>query len=117
MNKLPQITLAFWVMKICATTLGETAHEIAASAQAQARGTIDEAPPLVRATQVHGPRGHGKDRRARWIEPFSAERRTRAPPSPVSCQLMLLPIASKLGYAGAKAKGNNDLHTHRNRGL
>jgi len=25
MNKLPQITLAFWVMKICATTLGETA--------------------------------------------------------------------------------------------
>ena len=23
MNKLPQITLAFWVMKICATTLGD----------------------------------------------------------------------------------------------
>jgi len=27
MNKLPQITLAFWIMKICATTLGETAGE------------------------------------------------------------------------------------------
>jgi uncharacterized membrane-anchored protein len=24
MNKLPQITVAFWIMKICATTLGET---------------------------------------------------------------------------------------------
>lgn len=28
MNKLPQITLAFWVMKICATTLGETAGDM-----------------------------------------------------------------------------------------
>ena len=28
MNKLPQITLAFWVMKICATTLGETAGDL-----------------------------------------------------------------------------------------
>ncbi len=27
-NKLPQITLAFWVMKICATTLGETAGDL-----------------------------------------------------------------------------------------
>jgi uncharacterized membrane-anchored protein len=27
MNKLPQITFAFWVMKICATTLGETAGD------------------------------------------------------------------------------------------
>src|ERR1700736_2043747 len=25
MKKFPQITLAFWIMKICATTLGETA--------------------------------------------------------------------------------------------
>ena len=28
MKKLPQITLAFWVMKICATTLGETAGDL-----------------------------------------------------------------------------------------
>ena len=28
MNKLPQITLAFGVMKICATTLGETAGDL-----------------------------------------------------------------------------------------
>jgi len=28
MNKLPPITLAFWVMKICATTLGETAGDL-----------------------------------------------------------------------------------------
>ncbi len=28
MNKLPQITIAFWVMKICATTLGETAGDL-----------------------------------------------------------------------------------------
>ena len=28
MNKLPQITLGFWVMKICATTLGETAGDL-----------------------------------------------------------------------------------------
>lgn len=28
MNKLPQLTLAFWVMKICATTLGETAGDL-----------------------------------------------------------------------------------------
>lgn len=28
MNKLPQITLAFWAMKICATTLGETAGDL-----------------------------------------------------------------------------------------
>lgn len=28
MNKLPQITAAFWVMKICATTLGETAGDL-----------------------------------------------------------------------------------------
>ncbi|MGZ3690622.1 MAG: COG4705 family protein [Pseudobdellovibrio sp.] len=27
-NKLPQITLFFWVMKICATTLGETAGDL-----------------------------------------------------------------------------------------
>ena len=27
-NKLPQITLAFWGMKICATTLGETAGDL-----------------------------------------------------------------------------------------
>ena len=27
-NKLPQISLAFWVMKICATTLGETAGDL-----------------------------------------------------------------------------------------
>jgi uncharacterized membrane-anchored protein len=27
-NKLPQLTLAFWVMKICATTLGETAGDL-----------------------------------------------------------------------------------------
>jgi uncharacterized membrane-anchored protein len=28
MNKLPQITLAFWIMKISATTLGETAGDL-----------------------------------------------------------------------------------------
>jgi uncharacterized membrane-anchored protein len=28
MNKVPEITLAFWVMKICATTLGETAGDL-----------------------------------------------------------------------------------------
>ncbi len=28
MNKLPQVTLFFWVMKICATTLGETAGDL-----------------------------------------------------------------------------------------
>lgn len=28
MNKVPQITLAFWVMKICATTLGETGGDL-----------------------------------------------------------------------------------------
>ncbi len=27
-NKLPQITFAFWIMKICATTLGETAGDL-----------------------------------------------------------------------------------------
>lgn len=27
MNKLPQITILFWIMKICATTLGETAGD------------------------------------------------------------------------------------------
>jgi uncharacterized membrane-anchored protein len=28
LSKLPEITLAFWVMKICATTLGETAGDL-----------------------------------------------------------------------------------------
>ncbi len=28
MNKLPQITVLFWVMKICATTLGETGEDL-----------------------------------------------------------------------------------------
>ncbi len=28
MNKLPEITFAFWVMKICATTLGETVGDL-----------------------------------------------------------------------------------------
>ncbi|MBH8576802.1 hypothetical protein I8752_28190 [Nostocaceae cyanobacterium CENA369] len=28
MNKLPQITALFWIMKICATTLGETAGDL-----------------------------------------------------------------------------------------
>ena len=28
LSKVPQITLAFWVMKICATTLGETAGDL-----------------------------------------------------------------------------------------
>lgn len=28
MNKLPQNTFAFWVMKICTTTLGETAGDL-----------------------------------------------------------------------------------------
>ena len=28
MNKIPQLALAFWVMKICATTLGETAGDL-----------------------------------------------------------------------------------------
>ena len=29
-NKLPQITISFWIMKICATTLGETAGDLLA---------------------------------------------------------------------------------------
>ena len=28
MNKLPKITLSFWIMKIAATTLGETAGDM-----------------------------------------------------------------------------------------
>ena len=28
MNKVPQITLAFWIIKICATTLGETGGDV-----------------------------------------------------------------------------------------
>src|SRR5437660_5931158 len=28
MKKLPQITISFWIMKICATTLGETAGDL-----------------------------------------------------------------------------------------
>lgn len=28
MNKFPQITITFWIMKICATTLGETAGDL-----------------------------------------------------------------------------------------
>ncbi len=28
MKKLPEITMAFWIMKICATTLGETAGDL-----------------------------------------------------------------------------------------
>ena len=28
MNKLPLITISFWIMKICATTLGETAGDL-----------------------------------------------------------------------------------------
>lgn len=28
MKKLPEVTLAFWIMKICATTLGETAGDL-----------------------------------------------------------------------------------------
>ncbi len=28
MSKLPQITISFWIMKICATTLGETAGDL-----------------------------------------------------------------------------------------
>ena len=27
-NKLPAITISFWIMKICATTLGETAGDL-----------------------------------------------------------------------------------------
>jgi uncharacterized membrane-anchored protein len=30
LNKLPQVTIAFWIMKICATTLGETAGDLLA---------------------------------------------------------------------------------------
>ena len=30
MSKLPQITLVFWIMKICATTLGETSGDLLA---------------------------------------------------------------------------------------
>jgi uncharacterized membrane-anchored protein len=29
-SKLPQITISFWIMKICATTLGETAGDLLA---------------------------------------------------------------------------------------
>jgi uncharacterized membrane-anchored protein len=28
MSKIPQVTIAFWIMKICATTLGETAGDL-----------------------------------------------------------------------------------------
>lgn len=28
MNKIPQITIIFWIMKVCATTLGETAGDL-----------------------------------------------------------------------------------------
>ncbi|MCW3110643.1 MAG: hypothetical protein JWQ09_5149 [Segetibacter sp.] len=28
MNKMPQVTILFWIMKICATTLGETAGDL-----------------------------------------------------------------------------------------
>ena len=35
MGKLPQVTLAFWIMKICATTLGETAGDLLSMARAQ----------------------------------------------------------------------------------
>jgi len=28
MKKIPAVTLLFWVMKICATTLGETAGDL-----------------------------------------------------------------------------------------
>jgi uncharacterized membrane-anchored protein len=28
LNKIPELTLAFWIMKICATTLGETAGDL-----------------------------------------------------------------------------------------
>lgn len=28
MNKVAQVTLYFWIMKICATTLGETAGDL-----------------------------------------------------------------------------------------
>jgi uncharacterized membrane-anchored protein len=28
MNKLPALTVSFWIMKICATTLGETAGDL-----------------------------------------------------------------------------------------
>ena len=28
LNKLPQVTISFWIMKICATTLGETAGDL-----------------------------------------------------------------------------------------
>jgi uncharacterized membrane-anchored protein len=28
MSKIPQVALAFWIMKICATTLGETAGDL-----------------------------------------------------------------------------------------
>ena len=28
MNKLAQVTLSFWIMRICATTLGETAGDL-----------------------------------------------------------------------------------------
>ncbi|MGW6159181.1 hypothetical protein ACWFRM_39690, partial [Streptomyces sp. NPDC055144] len=28
MKKLPEVTLAFWIMKIAATTLGETAGDL-----------------------------------------------------------------------------------------
>ena len=27
-NKLPEISISFWIMKICATTLGETAGDL-----------------------------------------------------------------------------------------
>ncbi len=39
MNKLPQITLAFWIMKICATTLGETAGDLLAQTLGVGYGT------------------------------------------------------------------------------
>ncbi len=39
MSKLPQITLVFWIMKICATTLGETAGDLLAQTLGVGYGT------------------------------------------------------------------------------
>lgn len=39
MNKIPQITIFFWIMKICATTLGETAGDLLSMTMAVGYGT------------------------------------------------------------------------------
>ncbi|KWK84816.1 hypothetical protein WM16_03530 [Burkholderia ubonensis] len=50
MKKLPEITLAFWIMKICATTLGETGSDLLTKPVAKgglALGTVGSSAVLL----------------------------------------------------------------------